>query len=210
MTLNNASTTKDLYAKLLPFLLTAFARKDGRQCTGVDLLYAPGDGYRDEEIRNWAREEDPEIFDSFAYVESLVSTILEIAEREADTKAPGKHRFIVRTHQHLGGRATMSFPIYQSDNSNEDNQMADKKKTATPRKGMDGWKGSTAPKSTRDTPDDGDQPLSPRKRARLLARVAGNIASGIMQAPSESTATPDAIAEVAVDIGEAILQKIGL
>jgi hypothetical protein len=81
--------------------------------------------------------------------------------------------------------------------------MAGKKKTTTPSKGMDGWKG------TRDTPDD-NQLLSPRKRKRLLARVAGNIASGIMQAPSESTSTPDAIAEVAVDVGEAILQKIGL
>ena len=77
-------------------------------------------------------------------------------------------------------------------------------------------KKSPAPKITRadETPDDDgdddDRPLSSRKRKRLLARVAGNIAAGIMQAPSESTETPEAIAEVSVDIGEAILQKIGL
>lgn len=85
-----------------------------------------------------------------------------------------------------------------------------KNKTTPPKK-------SPSPKTSRENDeaptDDGgddDRPLSPRKRKRLLARVAGNIAAGIMQAPSESTSTPDAIAEVSVDIGEAILERVGL
>lgn len=47
-------------------------------------------------------------------------------------------------------------------------------------------------------------------RKRLLARMAGNIAAGIVAAPSDATSSPEAVADIAVDIGEAILQKIGL
>jgi len=54
--------------------------------------------------------------------------------------------------------------------------------------------------------DDGQH--DPRKR--LLARVAGNVASGIVGAPSESTSTAEAIATIAVDVAEEILKKIGL
>jgi len=69
----------------------------------------------------------------------------------------------------------------------------------------------SAPKAQRaSASNDDDQPLSPRKRARLLARVAGNVASGIVQSPSESSGSAGAIAEISVDIAEAILQKIGL
>ena len=54
------------------------------------------------------------------------------------------------------------------------------------------------------------------KRKRLLARVAGHIASGIMSAPSSATKNlpegnlPDFIAEASVDIAEAILKWVGL
>jgi hypothetical protein len=47
-------------------------------------------------------------------------------------------------------------------------------------------------------------------RQRLLARVAGNVASGIVTAPTKSTSTAEKIASVAVDIAEAILKKVGL
>jgi len=167
-------TTEDLHGKILAFLAGELARKEGRQCTGVDLLYTPGGGYRDEPIRKWVRTDEPELFE-FQGAEGLVSTILEIAEEEVNAKPAGRHRFIIRTHQHLGGRATTSFvlsPTYD------------------------------------DVPD-----LDPRdasKRKRLLARVAGAVASGIVAAPSKSTSTAEAIATVAVDVAEEILRRVGL
>ena len=50
--------------------------------------------------------------------------------------------------------------------------------------------------------------IDPRKR--LLARMAGNVAAGLLSAPSESTASAEAIATIAVDIAEAILKKVGV
>jgi hypothetical protein len=47
-------------------------------------------------------------------------------------------------------------------------------------------------------------------RKHLLASVAGNIAAGVVSAPSDSTATAAGIAEISVDIAEEILKKSGL
>lgn len=47
-------------------------------------------------------------------------------------------------------------------------------------------------------------------RKRLLARVAGNVASGVVSSPSEAAGSAADIAEISVDIAEAILTKIGL
>lgn len=48
------------------------------------------------------------------------------------------------------------------------------------------------------------------KRKHLLARVAGNIASGIVTAPTKATADAKSIAAVSVDVAEEILKKIEL
>jgi len=101
----------ELHAKILGFLMGEWARKDNRQLVGVDLLFAPGGGFRDEEVRKWVRADEPDFFAEFVNIEKLVTQILEIAEGEADAKPAGKHRFVVRTHQHLGGRANMSFAL---------------------------------------------------------------------------------------------------
>lgn len=114
------SDNAELHAKILTFLMGEWARKDNRQLVGVDLLYAPGNGFKDEEIRKWIRADEPELFAEFVNVEKLVVTIVDIAEGEADAKAPGKHRFIVRTHQHLGGRAVLSFALSPSYRGSED------------------------------------------------------------------------------------------
>ena len=54
-------------------------------------------------------------------------------------------------------------------------------------------------------------PLNPNERAKLLATVAGNIAGTILNAPSPATiGGVDAIAEVAVDLAEAILRRVGV
>lgn len=48
------------------------------------------------------------------------------------------------------------------------------------------------------------------KRKRLLARVAGQIAGGIVGAPSPATNSAAKVAEISVNIADAILEKIGL
>lgn len=47
-------------------------------------------------------------------------------------------------------------------------------------------------------------------RKRLLARMAGNIAAGVITSPSKSVKTAEGVAEISVDVAEAILKKIGL
>lgn len=47
-------------------------------------------------------------------------------------------------------------------------------------------------------------------RLHLLALVASNVASGVVAAPSPSTATADGIAEISIEIAEAILKRAGI
>jgi hypothetical protein len=108
------SDNAEIYAKILAFLAGEFALKENRQCLGVDLLYSPGGGFRDEPIRSWLRKDDPDLFESFVNVEKLVAQIVEIVEGEVDAKQPGRHRFVVRTHQAMGGRALTSIVLQPS------------------------------------------------------------------------------------------------
>lgn len=70
--------------------------------------------------------------------------------------------------------------------------------------------------SEKDNEKTGSDPASDRvegvalARKRLLARMAGNIACGVVSNPSEATASVEAVASISVDIAEGILQKIGL
>lgn len=52
--------------------------------------------------------------------------------------------------------------------------------------------------------------VSVHERRRLLAAVAGQVAAGIMSTPSPAMSSADKIAATAVEVAEAILQKIGL
>ena len=101
----------ELPGKILQFLMVEWARKDHRQLVSVELLYAPGGGFREEPIRKWVRADDPNFFAEFTSVEKLVAQIIEIAEEEVDYKSVGKHRFVLRTRQHLGARANLSFSL---------------------------------------------------------------------------------------------------
>ena len=112
--LGHMADNTELHSKILTFLMGEWARKDTRQLVSVDLLFSPGGGFRDEEIRKWIRADEPEFFAEFVNVEKLVTHIIEIAEGEADAKPAGKHRFVVRTHQHLGGRANTAFALSPS------------------------------------------------------------------------------------------------
>lgn len=86
-------------------------------------MYAPGGGFKNEPIRKWVRADNPEYFAEIVNVESLVSHILEIAESEADAKPAGKHRFIVRTQQHLGEQANFSIALQPSYTGSDDGAM---------------------------------------------------------------------------------------
>ena len=108
------SDNAEHHGKILGFLMTEWARKDNRQLTSVSLLYAPGNGFKDEEIRKWVRADEPELFAEFVNVEKLVAQIVEIAEGEADAKPAGKHRFVIRTQQFMNERATHSFALSPS------------------------------------------------------------------------------------------------
>ena len=113
----------ELHGKILGFLMAEWARKDNRQLVAVDLLYAPGGGFRDEPIRKWVRADEPDFFAEFVNVEKLVTSIIEIAEGEADAKSAGKHSFRVRTKQHLGERANMSFALSPAYNGGDETTL---------------------------------------------------------------------------------------
>jgi len=69
-------------------------------------------------------------------------------------------------------------------------------------------KKTTKPKTksvTKQSVNAKDDRIEPRKK--LLARVAGSVAAGIVQAPSPSTSSAEGIATVAVDIAEQILRR---
>jgi hypothetical protein len=110
----------ELQSKILTFLMAEWARKDNRQLVAVDLIFAPGGGFRDEEVRSWVRADEPELFAEFVNLERLVSQIIEIAVGEADAKPAGKHRFIVRCKQHGGTRPTQSFALSPSYTGGDD------------------------------------------------------------------------------------------
>lgn len=50
--------------------------------------------------------------------------------------------------------------------------------------------------------------IDPRKK--LLARVAGSVATGLVGSPSPAISTPEKLAEAAVEIAEQILRKTGI
>jgi len=100
--------SETLHDKLLTFLSGEFARKGGQQCVRVDLLYSQPQ-CREEELCRWVREQDPELFENLSRLEKLIGDIIEKAEAHTDTFGQGRHRYVVRTHQHLHGRMTQAF-----------------------------------------------------------------------------------------------------
>lgn len=105
------SDNAELHNTVMGFLGGQLAKKEGRQCMSIELCYRPGNGFKDEPIRKWVRADDPEQFENMANVERLVTTIIEIAEGEADTKPAGKHTFILKTRQHHGDIEHVSFSL---------------------------------------------------------------------------------------------------
>lgn len=111
-----SNTTEDNHRRITAFLSSAFAMRENRQCTRVQLTFgragAPGD-----ELGNWERKDypDPDLspFDNLALCEELVTKIVEASERYAETTGmEGNHRFEVRAHQALGGRTKCAFQVF--------------------------------------------------------------------------------------------------
>lgn len=110
----------ELHQKMVAFLMGEWNRKDERQLVGVDLFYSPGQGYKDEEIRKWERADEPEFFAEYVNIEKLAGLIIEIAEGDVDTRLPRKHRYFVRTRQHMGSKPTMPFALYPAFHGHSD------------------------------------------------------------------------------------------
>lgn len=107
--------SEELHAKILAFLSGEFKREGPYACTRLDLVFSAGSGYRDEEIQSWVRAETPELFDTLALVEKLTSQVIERAYSHADSYGePKSYRYVLRTIQHLHGRATWSFSVKPS------------------------------------------------------------------------------------------------
>ena len=97
--------------KLRAFLANEIVRKEGRRCMTIDLLYAHGDDYRDEEIRSWTRDEYPEIFEDLSQIDQLVPAIIDVATVHCATITSASRCYIVRTIQYFGGRQTCRFKL---------------------------------------------------------------------------------------------------
>lgn len=106
------ATDEERYSKVLNFLMSEWQRTEARQLVGVDLLFSPGQGFRDEPLGSWERADEPEFFADPANVSKLAATIIDIAMGALDSKDPGKRRFIVRARQYMGSRPTMSFSLH--------------------------------------------------------------------------------------------------
>lgn len=122
MTTAMATTSTDIHAKILAYVAGAFAMVEHHSPIKVELIYAPSGTYRGEPMKAWGPENSPELFGDHGHarVNHLVSEILEIAENYADSFGSGRHRFVIRVHQALGGRTTSAFTILPSfDNDDQ-------------------------------------------------------------------------------------------
>ena len=102
--------SEELHTKICAFLIQQLSLTEGRQCERIVLRYSQ-QGFRDEDLRSWARDDDPEIFGSLITIEEVTSTIIESAEAHAYALDQGSHRYSVSTRQYLGGRAILHFTM---------------------------------------------------------------------------------------------------
>lgn len=120
-----ARVNSEPHAKAFAFLAGALALTEHQTAIRIDLSYAPAGGYRADPLRSWTREGTPEYFagedgkPNQVFTERLTAEIFEIAEDHADTYGAGRHRFVVRIHQHMGGRMTHAFAILPSFSGGE-------------------------------------------------------------------------------------------
>lgn len=110
--------SEQIHGTVLSFLLGEFARKEGRQCVGVELVSSQQGG-TGVPIRRWDRKDEPALFESQGLVEQLTSLILREAQDYADSFGTGQHRFVVVTEQHLGARPRKPFRLVAASDGEE-------------------------------------------------------------------------------------------
>lgn len=108
--------SEEVHRKVTAFLSAAFAMREGRQCTKIQLMFGPA-GAPGDELRCWVKKDYPEPeqspFENLGMTEETVSDMIRIAEEYADTSGrPGNHRFEIRAHQALGGKTKCPFQIH--------------------------------------------------------------------------------------------------
>ena len=104
--------TADLHARILAFLRGELALTGHQVCVSLELELAPtAQGFRPQQLKKWIRESQPELFEGGLETEKLVAAIVQLADDDVETQPAGKYRYVLRTHQHLGGRSTLSFSL---------------------------------------------------------------------------------------------------
>jgi hypothetical protein len=106
------------HAKLLSFLAGEFARQNHQAVIKIELVYAPGSGYRADPLGSWTPDDgkSAELFSDrgHVFVERLVGEIIELAEGHAESYGQGRHRFTVHAYHHLSSRTHHAFVIKPS------------------------------------------------------------------------------------------------
>jgi hypothetical protein len=98
------------HQKILNFLTSEVARRDVERSVILELMFSPGRGFKDERVREWTRQDNPELFE-LDKLPGLVTTMIEIAEGVAEEKSAGRCRFFVRSTQFMRGRQFVSFSL---------------------------------------------------------------------------------------------------
>lgn len=84
----------------------------------IELCHANTPGHKGRSIRIWERQETPELFEDMGSIEKLVTEILELSEQDAQNNGPGRHRYELRTKQHLGRQMTLPFLLVTEEEDN--------------------------------------------------------------------------------------------
>jgi hypothetical protein len=205
----------EIHDKILGFLTETWVRKDNQQLLSIDLLYAPG-----ILIHRWVRTDEPDLFAASISIEKLkklVTRIIEIATSEAGIRAAGRHRFIVRCTPHEGMH---TFALSPSHNST-DQQVITSHAGQLMRINAQMFEGTirvlgqqnmALHQQVSELTADNEKLrcAGDIEGKRLLAQVAGHVATGLLVSPRPEVTSPEKIATVAVEIAGTILKKVGL
>lgn len=115
--------SEEIFAKVMGFLAEQKAKTDYRQVVKLELGYAPV-SFREQQLKGWVREQEPEYFETQALTEKLAGMIVETVTDHADTMPPGKHRYVLRAIQHMGGREQLWFTVSPSMESSGAGDMS--------------------------------------------------------------------------------------
>lgn len=116
---NRPAERKAIRERLSPFIASAFAHENGRRANSVSLTHLWPVCERTPSLSppvlyTWDRASLDTMLDCTSPSQmqaDLVSRIIDLAERHADSHGPGPHRFSIRVTEHMGGLQRESFQI---------------------------------------------------------------------------------------------------